>query len=339
MVYPFPLFLLGLAPLAHRAGGTAAVVALVVGVVLATALYFYLFHLCSRLQFAYFEMVVNRGEMVAPAWRNYGPQSRRWTGVKILFGIVVTLACAAPMMAYIHRILPLLQSNTPGQPPSPQMFAAIFAGYGIIFLLFGSFYLVSSLLTDFIVPSLALENTSLAEAFRRMFALIRQEPGQFTLYTLLKTVLAIAAVMGATIIWEIVFLLCSVILALIAFLCGFILHMIGIPSVVLTVIGVFIAVVWYLFAILYAMFIVLGPVYTFLDAYALYFLGGRYPQLGDLLDRSTPPPAYAYPTAFPPPPQYQPLTPHIPPQATATPPESTQSELPQAEPPNPPTES
>jgi hypothetical protein len=44
-----------------------------------------------------------------------------------------------------------------------------------------------------------------------------------------------------------------------------------------------------------------------MDAYAIYFLGGRYPLLGDLLDRSTPPPPSpllipyaAYPPPLPP---------------------------------------
>jgi len=49
---------------------------------------------------------------------------------------------------------------------------------------------------------------------------------------------------------------------------------------------------------------------VFLEAYKLYFLGGRYPPLGDLLDRSTPPqeltppPAnyLAYASDTPPPP-------------------------------------
>ena len=50
----------------------------------------------------------------------------------------------------------------------------------------------------------------------------------------------------------------------------------------------------------------MGTLLTFFQAYALYFLGGRYPLLGDLLDRSTPPPAYAYATQ---PPPYQPRRP------------------------------
>jgi hypothetical protein len=58
----------------------------------------------------------------------------------------------------------------------------------------------------------------------------------------------------------------------------------------------------------------MGSLITFFQAYALYFLGGRYPLLGDLLDRSTPPPAYAFAAAFPPsPPPYQPPPPEPPP--------------------------
>jgi hypothetical protein len=34
----------------------------------------------------------------------------------------------------------------------------------------------------------------------------------------------------------------------------------------------------------YVIFLVIGCVHTFLQAYALYFLGGRYPLLGDLLE-------------------------------------------------------
>jgi len=291
MVYPFPLILLAFIPLARSSCSSIAVAALLAGVLFATALYFYLFHLCSRLQFAFFDILVNRGEFVAPAWRKYGPPSRRWTAVKILLGIVVTFASAAPVAAYIHHVIPLFQSMQamgPGQQPSPQIFAAFFAGYGIILLVFGSFFLVSSLLADFILPSLALENTSMAESFRRMFALIRQEPGEFALYTVLKVGLAIAAVVGATIVWEIAFFLCTLLIGVVVFLIGFLLHLIGVPKLILMVLGIALAIGWYIFSLFYAMLLALGPMYTFLDAYALYFLGGRYPLLGNLLEPTAP---------------------------------------------------
>jgi len=305
MFFPFPLIYLMFVPAARQAGGMALAAGLVVGLLLLTALFVYLFHVCSRLQFAYFDIVLNRGEFVAPAWRKYGPQSLPWTGIKVLIGTAATLACALPIVAYVRHIIPLLhsmQTMSPGQPPPPEFIGAIFAGYGIIFLVFGPTYLISSLLSDFIVPSLALENTGIAEAFRRMFALIRREPGEFAIYTLLKIGLSFAVYMGALIIWEIGFILITLILEVIFGIIGFVLHLIGVPTIVLIVLAVLIGIVWFVFVTGYTMMLMIGPIFTFLDAYTLYFLGGRYPMLGDLLDRSTPPPTYAYATGYPPPP-------------------------------------
>lgn len=289
LFFPFPLIYLAMLPLV-RSAGTTAVVGLCVAVLIGTAIFVYLFHLCSRLQFAYLDIVVNRGEFVAPAWRKYGPQSRRWTGVKILLGAAVTLACALPIAAFIRHFIPLFHSlqSQPNQQPPPELFGAIFAGYGLFVLLFGSFFLISSLLADFIVPTLALENTSLAESWRRMIALIRQEPGEFALYTLLKLGLAVAGVMSATIAWELVFLFSTLMIGIVVVLIGLVLHLIGVPTILLTVLGVLLAFAWYLFSFIYAMLLTVGPVYTFLDAYALYFLAGRYPKLGDLLEPPAP---------------------------------------------------
>src|SRR5206468_3195711 len=145
---------------------------------------------------------------------------RMWTGFKILLGTGATLACSLPIAAYICHILPVFHevaSLPPGQPPPPQFVAAVFAGYGIFFLIFGSLFLVSSLMGDFILPSLALENCSLREAFRRMGSLISQEPGEFIIYTLLKIGLALAFSMGAAIAGEIVLLICTLVLAVVVF--------------------------------------------------------------------------------------------------------------------------
>jgi hypothetical protein len=50
-----------------------------------------------------------------------------------------------------------------------------------------------------------------------------------------------------------------------------------------------------MFLVFYLMLLAIGVVMTFLESYTLYFLGGRYPLVGDLLDRSTPQPIYASP--------------------------------------------
>lgn len=315
MFFPFPLIYLAFVPMAYRAGGWPAAIAVIAGVLVASGFFTWIFHLCSRLQFAYFDIVVNRGEFVAPAWRKYGRQALSWTGLKILFGAILTVICAAPIVAYVRHLIPIfreLPRVTPGQPPPPQFMAAIagiYAGYFVVMFVVGIVYLVSAVLANFIVPSLALEDTGLKEAFRRMGELIRREPGEFTIFVLLKLGLGLAAYMGATILWEIVFLLVTLIFGVVVFIFGFLLHLAGVPIAVLTVLGIFLAIAWYLFAMVYALMLAIGPAWTFMDAFALYFLGGRYPMLGDLLDRSTPPPPLPafYPPgapyqAYPPPP-------------------------------------
>jgi len=300
MFFPFPVIYLAYLPLVRNVG-LWAVYALVAAVLLFSALYLYVFYLCSRIKFAYFDIVVNRGEFVAPPWHRYGQQAFAWTGFKVLFGCIVTLAVSAPLAAYTRQIMPLFLSMRPGQQPPAQMIAAIFAGEGILFLFFSAFALVSGLLGDFIVPSLALEDTGLKEAFRRMFQLMAAEPGEFALYALLKTVLGASVYLCAIIAFEIALFLVILVVGLVLGLIGFALHLAGVPTIILFILGGIIAFVLEIVLVFYAMLLVIGPVFTFLDAYALYFLGGRYPLLGDLLDRSTPPPAQFFPPAYPPP--------------------------------------
>jgi hypothetical protein len=307
MFFPFPLVYLAFVPFAYKAGGKGAAAAVTIGVVFFTALFTWLFYVCSRLQFAWFDMVANHGEFVAPAWRKYGMQSWRWSNLKLALGAVITLMTAVPTVAFVRRLIPYFRSlpvTQRGQPPSPELMHAIlsvYASYALLMLFFGLIFFVFSLLASFIVPSLALENTSLSEAFRRMWELVRREPGEFALFALLKLVLGLAGYMCANIAWEIVVLLATLIVGAVVLLFGFLLHLVGVPSVLLTVLGVLVGIVWY-FGIFYTLLFAIGPVFTFLDAYALYYLGGRYPMLGDLLERSTPVRAspVAYTPSYPP---------------------------------------
>jgi len=308
---PFPLIYLGFLPMARKAGGSLAAWGLITGVLLLTALYVWIFHLCSRIRFAFFDIVLNRGEFVAPAWRKYGPQARKFTAFKILLGTIVTAVFAVPAAGYFYHFFSVISSIKPGQEPPPELIFGLFAGYMLAYFGLGMFFFASTLLNDFIVPSLALEDTSLGEAFRRFGRFIRNEPGQFALYVLMKFVLGFAGYMGAIIAFEIVFLVAIAIIALIAFGIGFLLHMAGVSTVVLTVLGVILAVACYLFFLVYCLILVIGAVLTFLESYKLYFLSGRYPMLGELLDRSTPPPTiYAPPPSYPAP-NYPPPPPAI----------------------------
>jgi hypothetical protein len=301
---PLPLVYLFILPLAAKTGAVGVIV-LIGAVVFLTLFGTWLFHLCSRLQFAYFDIVLHRGQFVAPAWRKYASQSLPWTTLKIVIGTAATLIAALPIAATIWHLLPLLQdmqSQRAAVGPPAQFFFALFAIYGLIFLIFGPVYLFTSLLCDFMMPTLALEDTGLAEAFQRFITLVRSEPGQFGLFTLLKIGLGLAAYGGMTIAVEIVFFIVTLVLVLIAGLIGWLLHLIGIPTAILTGLAICFAFAWYIAVLGYGIILANGIAITFLDAYALYFLGGRYQILGDILE-PPPPPTFA---AAPPPPPFAP---------------------------------
>ena len=85
---------------------------------------------------------------------------------------------------------------------------------------------------------------------------------------------------------EITLLFILLILGLIAALIGFLLHLMGVPITVLTGIGIALLVLVELVYIFYGMILAMGTLITFMQSYALYFLGGRYPLLGDILEPS-----------------------------------------------------
>jgi hypothetical protein len=229
------------------------------------------------------------------------PQAWRWTAAKMALGVVMVAVMAAPLAVYVRHVMEIMKQMgalQPGAQPPPELFMDIFAGYGIILLVGGSFYLIVATLDSFVVPSLALEDVSMGEAFRRVGNLIRYEPGQFVLYIVVKIGIGVAGYMGIIFAFEIAAIIVGLLVALVAGLIGFLLHLIGVPMALLWGLGIFVAIAFYIVVVGYGMVLAIGPLFTFMQAYTLYFLGGRYPLVGELLDRSTPPPA---PHSMPPP--------------------------------------
>jgi hypothetical protein len=252
-------------------------------------------------------MLATRSDFVRPSWRKFPNQVLPFTALKIVLGLCITAIFAVPLAALAPQIVPLLKqvaSTPPGQPPSPQFLAIFYGSYAIFALVIGFGLLVCGLLTDFLVPPIAFENTTLGEAFHRMDELIRREPGQFALFVLLKTVIGLVAYFAALMVWEIAFFIVTFIVGGVVVFIGWVLHLAGVPTIALVVPGVLLGLAWDAVTVGYGMMIAIGPVLTYMDAYALYFLGGRYPILGDMLDASTPPPAvpavYSYPGYAPP---------------------------------------
>ena len=288
--------------------------ALVIGLIL--------FYIGSRLQLVLLELVATRYTFVGPLWRKYDSRTWRWIGLKLLLFLCVLIVAlpflVAAIFYSIHHALEI--STLTGNPFAGLHFAQILLCIAVAFLVLLAICALYMLVHDLALPFLALEDLGISQSLARLRALFAAEPGQFILYIFLRIVLGIIFAIATYIAIAIVLLLSLIPPGIIGVILWFSLHHAGtVGTVLLVACAIFGALVFLCWAVCVVLAF-MGSLLTFFQAYALYFLGGRYPLLGDLLDRSTPPPAYAYAASFPPPapPPYQPPQPDSPP----TPPEA-----------------
>lgn len=241
-----------------------------------------LFYLSSRLQFVLFDVVLRRTTTIAPVWRRYGPVTWRWIGLKLLLAtavLVVSGVLLAPaIVAMMHSIA---RQDSGGSPAG--IVASLFAVLGAVFLVLLVAGIAYSLLADFALPSIALEGVSGAEAARRAWGLMQAEPGAVLLYVLLRFLLRLA---GALMAYVGVFfgaILLGLVLALPAGALWLGLHHAGPAGHAAMYAGWTVLGLTFLAATMLSALTALGYVYLFMQAYALYFLSGRYPLLGALL--------------------------------------------------------
>jgi hypothetical protein len=296
----------------HAAAMAAIVSIIIVAAVIGLMIGLAFFYIGSRLQFTLFEIVLRSDTTVAPIWRRYGAATWRWIGLKILFFLACFAVCAPFLIpiiiAFVHGISSSAQN---GSMHSPMPFiGTILAFVGSIIVIIFFVAVLYSLLHDFGLPSMALESTSMKETLRRVWNMLRAEPGQVLLYLVMRFVLSIVGSLGAGFILGIGTLIACIPFGLFGLLDYFLLHNAGTGGKVAMVL-VWVLLGMVLIALIVIAYIILvGYVLTFLQAYALYFLGGRYPLMGHYL-------APYWPQTHlpvPPPPTYQPPpTPQAPP--------------------------
>jgi hypothetical protein len=295
---PYPLFLFAIPKLPNIAGTNIGLALAAFGLI-SSAVILVFFYLGSRFQFVLFAFTLERSTTIAPLWRRYGSRTWPWLGLKLIPSLVVTAIFAVPVWRSIHFLIAQTSLQQPGQPPSAEMFAALLSFYAFILGPVVLLMLCSSLLSDFVLPPIALEDAPLADALGRFFQLIKAEPGQLLLFTLFKILLAIAGMM----IMQIIVLLAELILlipfGLLALLGWFLFRSLGPAGHILLFAGAITLGLIFAAGMFYITVLVMGCVHIFYQAYALYFLGGRYPQLGNLLEPPPPPPAEPPPLLSP----------------------------------------
>jgi hypothetical protein len=261
----------------------AAMLVITVGLALVIA------YVVTRLRFSLFHCLVSGTREIRPGWRLYDAQSWRFFLLSIAIGFTFFLAALLIAMPFFLGFYRLIRSAHPGDPSN---FAAIFGlilpliPIIILFVLVG--IAIHVILHDLMLPHIALENASAAEAWRQARMRIAAEKGGFLLYAFFRIVLPIAATIGATIALAIPAIIAVILFA--APMAGLIGLMTGATfagKVLLVLLLSVIVLVCAGLVILLGLCIG-GPIGIAVRNYALLFYGGRYQVLGDLL--SPPPP-------------------------------------------------
>jgi len=282
---PYPLFVFAIPKPPNTENVHMSLILAAFGLV-SSAVMFVFFYLGSRLQFVLFAFAVEKSTMIAPLWRRYASRTWPWLGLKLILSLIVTVIFSAPIFYSFRSLITQasIQQIQPGQPRSPEMFAALLSFYVVLVAPVCLLLLCSSLLSDFVLPPIALEDASLTDALGRFFQLIKAEPGQLLLFTLFKVILAIAGMMIMQVVVILAELVLLIPIGLLALLGWFLFRSLGPAGHILLFAGAITLGLVFLALMFYIMVLIMGCIHTFYQAYALYFLGGRYPQLGDLLE-------------------------------------------------------
>jgi hypothetical protein len=261
-----------------------------------------LFYIGSRLQFVLFDVLLTRNTTIGPIWKRFGGVTWRWMGLKLLC-LLALLLCLAPLIipAAIH-FLHIFASGSTTHPDSLTILSGVFGFIAPIFFVVLAASILFTLLFDFGLPSIALENTSITVTAERVFALLRAEPGQCLLYLLMRFLLGLACIVGAEIALAIAALITALPFGAIAAVLWATLHNGASGGKALMITGWVLLGLVFLALVICAAIIVIGYVHCFLRSYAIYFLAGRYPLLSQILEQNLPPsPSSAlYPTPYPP---------------------------------------
>ena len=264
--------------------------AIVIMVVLGLALWVLMSYLYCRLRFTLFDLVVYKRGRVGQAWSAYGRQSWRYFGLVILvslaFMVVAVIVVGPALLNFIRLVRPLAASGSNVNPFS--MLGAMLPFLVAVFAVVALWAVVDSLMQDFLLPPMAIDDAPLESVFGRFFGLLKTSPGS-------GGDLRFAAVCG----WHRPDLDPHADLFCRAYdrRIGYFRHRTLVyhalwTSAVGQVICVSLAILVGLVAVvIYAVAItsIYGTAAVFKQSYAAYFFGGRYAALGDRLE--PPPPS------------------------------------------------
>ena len=243
-------------------------------------------YLITRLRFAYFHCLTHNSSEIRPGWLLYAQQSMRLFEISLAIWAVFAVVAGFTLYPLFNRYLTLsAQSGPNGLNDFPTALTFAFSSFLNLSFLYVLIWAADTVLHDFLLPHMAIENLSVAQAWNHFLTLATSEPQAFVTYLSERFILPIiGAILSALVAvpmasMEAIVRSGSVMGALLA-------------ALVLMPLAILAAVISIFVALLLG-----GPLATWIRNYALLFYGSRYQALGELLT-----PAEPQPLQPPPPP-------------------------------------
>lgn len=278
--HPFPPF--GM-PHLHWPATAVVVGVLVIVALVVVPIVILISYLLIRLRFSFFDCLLHMQDQIAPAWSRYHRQAMRYLGMSICIGLFFLLVAGISGYSIYDHFKPLIDSLFTDNRPPFSAFLPLIGVVGLLVLVLsivGAF--VEIAMNYFVLPHMALEDSSIAEALSDVWGDIEVEPWQYLFFVLMRFLLTIAA----SIIGALALVIPLLVLGGIGAVLFFVLKSSSITLAVLLGVP---AGLLLLGLLLVAFIAVSGTIGAFRRNYALLFYGGRYPPLGEILQRTLPP--------------------------------------------------
>jgi hypothetical protein len=271
---------------------TPVLIAVLVAVLLVViVLAVLLFYVITRLRFAFFECLIRQSRLIRPGWRLYRQQTRRFFLLSIAIGLVfcaVSLVLAVPFLLGFWHLYRTVQSGGPF--PVAGFLAMLLPMIPFILILALAGLAIDIVLRDFMLPHMALENSTAGQAWAAVRERMARHKGDFVLYVVLRAVLPVVAGIALVVVLAIPGL---VFFAALVLAIGVVHAALAGAALILRL-----SIEGLLGLILFTLAVCLvlsaaGPLAVAVRSFALIFYGGRYQALGDILYPPAPPPAAA----------------------------------------------
>lgn len=237
-----------------------------------------LMYVGSVMRFVLFDSVLTQECRIGEAWsRRQGPGFRYFLW-KLLYGVTSLVF----LIALVGIPAAFAFASGWFKDPREHLVPLILGGI-LLFLaaaiLFVTIAVIFVFTKDFVVPQMALEGIGAFEGWRRLWAMIDAEKGDYLGYIGMKIVMAIVAtvIIGiATLILGVFFAVPTAVLGVVGVLAG---KSAGLTWNAYTITLAVVVGCILLFVFFYLVSLVSVPAIVFFPAYSIYFFAGRYPAL------------------------------------------------------------